>query len=90
MLHNKKSSDLFNIYTYMLCLVPTLGFCYHCFFSFVCLFLMLLMFIFIIFFRQSAQTCKDKLGAFRKGLKKLPLEFGMRLIATFYCITCLS
>ncbi|XP_068690976.1 esterase OVCA2-like isoform X2 [Montipora foliosa] len=24
---------------------------------------------------QSAQTCKDKLGAFRKGLKKLPLEF---------------
>lgn len=27
------------------------------------------------FFRQSAQTCKEKLGAFRKGLKKLPLEF---------------
>ena len=26
--------------------------------------------------RQSAQTCKEKLGAFRKGLKKLPLEFG--------------
>ncbi|XP_068690977.1 esterase OVCA2-like isoform X3 [Montipora foliosa] len=26
-------------------------------------------------YRQSAQTCKDKLGAFRKGLKKLPLEF---------------
>ena len=28
------------------------------------------------FLRQSAQTCKEKLGAFRKGLKKLPLEFG--------------
>ncbi|XP_074625671.1 esterase OVCA2-like isoform X1 [Acropora palmata] len=26
-------------------------------------------------YRQSAQTCKEKLGAFRKGLKKLPLEF---------------
>jgi len=26
-------------------------------------------------YRQSGQTCKEKLGAFRKGLKKLPLEF---------------
>ncbi|EDO38112.1 predicted protein [Nematostella vectensis] len=26
-------------------------------------------------YRQSASSCKDKLGAFRKSLKKLPLEF---------------
>lgn len=26
-------------------------------------------------YRQSAKTCKEKLGAFRKNLKKLPLEF---------------
>lgn len=28
-----------------------------------------------VFLRQSAKTCKEKLGAFRKNLKKLPLEF---------------
>jgi len=33
-------------------------------------------FLMNFFLRQSAQTCKEKLGAFRKGLKKLPLEFG--------------
>lgn len=31
-----------------------------------------------VFLRQSAKTCKEKLGAFRKNLKKLPLEFGRK------------